>query len=159
MALRDHITPRITVPLVDGNTVAVRGLNLDDFTLLIGEHFEDVARIAELYAEHKNSIFSSKPFQEMILKTVSKFPRLVSEVISIAADEPDAKDVKLALGLQLAAIHAIIKQTMEEAGGLGNLIAQLRALAPGLVPVLERKLGGSNNTKPSRTSTGPGASK
>jgi hypothetical protein len=134
MALRDHVTPRIVVPLLGDNSVAVRGLNLDDFTFLLGEHLESVSKIAELYTAHKNSIFTAKPFQEFILAIAKDFPGVVSEVISIAADEPDVKDVRLGMGLQIGVLNAVIKLTMEEAGGLGNLFAQIRGIGAGLPP-------------------------
>lgn len=156
MALRDHITPRTIVPLLGDNTVAVRGLNLDDFTFLLGEHLEAASKIAELYAQHKNAIFTTKPFQEFVLGIAKDFPGLVSEVISIAADEPGS-EIKLGLGLQLAVLHAVIKQTMEEAGGLGNLFAQLRAVGAGaLVASLEAKGGTAGRSK---SSIGAGGNK
>lgn len=157
MALRDHVTPRIIVPLIGDNSVAIRGLNLDDFTFLLGEHLEAASKIAELYTQHKNSIFSTKPFQEFVLSIAKDFPGLVSEVISIAADEPDVKDIKLGLGLQLSVLNATIKLTMEEAGGLGNLIAHLRAVGAGVFA----KAAEAGDQKPSRSpvSTGPGGSR
>lgn len=156
MALRDHVTPRHNIPLVDGNSVDVRGLNLDDFSALLGNHLEAASKIADLYAKHQKSIFSKKPFQEFILSVAKDFPGFVSEVISAAADEPDAKSVKLSIGLQLAVLNSVIKLTMEEAGGLGNLIAQLRAVGVG---ALSAQADAGELDLPSSTSTGPGASK
>ena len=156
MALRDHVTPRISIPLTGDNGVAVRGLNLDDFSFLLGEHLEAASKIADLYAKHKNSIFSHKPFQEFVLSIAKDFPGFVSEVISVAADEPDAKDVKLGIGLQISVLNAIVKLTMEEAGGLGNLIAQLRALGVG---AMSAQADAGDKPHPSSTSTGPGANK
>lgn len=158
MALRDHVTPRHNIPLAGGNSVDVRGLNLDDFSALLGNHLESAAKIAELYAKHQNSIFSKKPFQDFILSIAKDFPGFVSEVISIAADEPDAKDVKLGVNLQLAVLNAVIKLTMEEAGGLGNLIAQIRAVGVGAMRARADADEGEP-ALPSSTSTGPGASK
>jgi hypothetical protein len=157
MALKDHVTPRHIVPLLGDNGVAVRGLNLDDFSFLLGEHLEAASKIADLYSKHKNSIFSQKPFQDFILSIAKDFPGLVSEVISVAADEPDTKDIRLGIGLQISVLNAIIKLTMEEAGGLGNLIAQLRAVGAG---VLAQNLADAGDKlAPFNTSTGPGANR
>lgn len=128
MPLAAHVTPRIVVPLLGGNDVAVRGLNLDDFAALMPSHFEAISKIAALYAEQKQAVFSSKAIGEFIIASANGFPHLISEVISMAADEPDARGVKLGTTLQISVLTAIVKLTIEEAGGLGNLFGQLRAL-------------------------------
>lgn len=126
MPLSAHITPRIAVPLLHGNTVLVRGLNLDDFTLILGTNMEAASKIAALYADQKQAAFSTSSFTAFIQTVASTFPGVVSEVISTAADEPDARNVKLGMSLQIGVLTAIVKLTVEEAGGLGNLFAQFR---------------------------------
>ncbi len=159
MPLMAHQTPRIEVPLLDGNTVSVRGFNLDDFLALMPNHLEPLSKIAELYAQHKTSVFSGRALQDFILHTARSFPGLLSEVISIAADEPEAKNVKLSTGLQISVLTAITKLTIEEAGGLGNLFAQLRDVGVKVL-VAQAELGGNSNEQaPFSGSSGNGASK
>lgn len=160
MPLAAHVTPRIVVPLLNGNDVAVRGLNLDDFAALMPSHFEAISKIAALYAEQKQAVFSSKAIGEFIIASANGFPHLISEVISMAADEPDARKVKLGTTLQISVLTAIVKLTIEEAGGLGNLFGQLRALGerlravqaeladPGRFP-FNNSTGNGENTSPS----------
>lgn len=157
MPLTAHQTPRMIVPLLSGNTVAVRGLNLDDFAALLPNHFEAVSKIAALYAEHKQSVFSSKAIGDFIMSSAVTFPGLVSEVISIAADEPEARDVKLGTSLQITVLTAIVKLTVEEAGGLGNLFGQLRELGVRLRAV-QAELA-VRPPHPSNNSTGSGESR
>ncbi len=126
MPLASHQPPRIIVPLLDGNSVALRGINLDDLMALMPTHFEALSKIATLYTEHQESVFSDRAMTQLILTVANTIPGVIAEVISIAADEPEAKDVRLSTGLQIACIQAILKLTVEEAGGLGNLFAQLR---------------------------------
>lgn len=145
MGLAQHQTPRIIVPLLGENTVALRGLNLDDFSALLVDHLEPVSKIADLYAEHKNSVFSNKAFQGFIIGIAKDFPAIVTEVISIAADEPDEKP-KLSTGLQISCLTAVMKLTVEEAGGLGNLFAQLAALGRGVIGTVASELGGPQAT-------------
>jgi len=133
MPLSAHVTPRIVVPLLDDNNVAVRGLNLDDFTALMPEHFDSITKIADLYSRHQTSVFSGKGLSEFLIASAKDFPNLLSEVISIAADEPDARNVKLGIALQISVLSAILKLTVEEAGGMGNLFAQLRVLGANVV--------------------------
>lgn len=131
--LASYQTPRIDVPLGQDQVVSLRGLNLDDFALLLQDHLEPISKAVDLYQQSKQDIYTSKNMQGFILAIVKDFPGLVSEVISIAADEPEAKKVKLGLGFQTSAIAAISKLTLEEAGGLGNLFASLAALARGVL--------------------------
>jgi hypothetical protein len=49
----------------------------------------------------------------------------------MCADEPSLKGKKMGLGIQISALSAIVKLTLEEAGGLGNLSATLAALVKG----------------------------
>lgn len=156
MALKDHVTPRMVVPLIGDNSVAVRGFNLDDFAALMPNHFEAVTKIAELYGQHKQSVFSGKAFSDFVLHCAKDFPGLVAEVISIAADEPDAKNVKLGTALQISILTAIVKLTVEEAGGLGNLFGQLRAL--GVNALLAQAELASQKPRPSNIFTGTGES-
>lgn len=133
MGLSQHITPRSIVPLLNDNTVAVRGLNLDDFSALLQNHLEPISKAVALYQAQRADIFATNNLQQFVLSVVKDFPGLVMEVISIASDEPEARDIKLGIGLQLTIVSEICKLTLEEAGGLGNLIASLAALGKGVV--------------------------
>jgi len=158
MPLMAHQTPRIIVPLLDGNTVAVRGFNLDDFAALIPGHLESISKVADLYAQHQQSVFSGKAFHEFLIAVAADFPGMLSEVISIAADEPEAKNVKLSTPLQLSVLTAIVKLTVEEAGGLGNLFGQLRVLGQNVLAVQAELAAASKQQATSSGSTGNGGS-
>lgn len=159
MPLSAHSTPRIEVPLLGGNSVSVRGFNLDDFMALMPNHLEELSKVAALYAQHKNSVFSNKAFQEFILSIAGGFPGIISEVISIASDEPDTKNVRLSTGLQISVLSAIMKLTVEEAGGLGNLFAQLRVLGANVVAAQVELRANSQKQPISNASTGTGGNK
>lgn len=161
MPLMAHVTPRIEVPLIGKNTVSVRGFNLDDFLALLPNHLEGLSKMAALYAQHKTSVFSGRAFQDFMLAAARDFPGLVMEVISIAADEPEAVSKKLSTGLQISVLTAIAKLTIEEAGGLGNLFAQLREIGRQVL-VAQAELGdndGSPKPPPFNSSSGNGGSK
>lgn len=159
MGLLQHQTPRVTVPLLDGNSVSLRGLGLDDIGALLAENLEDMSKIAELYTDQKVSIFSQKPFHDFLISLANKFPHLTMEVISRAADEPEAYEVKLGIGIQIACLTAVLKMTVEDAGGLGNLFAQIRTFAGSVAAAAEADAGGNRQQRRSAASTGRGGNR
>jgi hypothetical protein len=141
MGLRKHKTPTQTMPLLEGNTLTVRGLNLDDFTALLTNHLEPMSKAAALYDQHKKNSFSDTSFNNFMLTVAADFPGLVSEVISMcevlspeeeAEADPDEPVPPLGVGFQLTALSSILTLTVQEAGGMGNLFAQLAQLGKGV---------------------------
>lgn len=133
MALMDHKTTRIEIPLSDKNSFQVRGLDIDDMTHILANYLPAVSKAAELYKQHQESAFSNANFVNLCGVLATDFPGLTMEVISIAADEPEAKNVKIGLGPQIAALQAIFKLTIEDAGNVGNLFATAAAAAKGVL--------------------------
>lgn len=131
MGLAGYKTARETIPLPDGSNFQVRGLDVEDLGVLISNHLEPISHAAALYAKHKESAFSTANLSGLIGILATQFPGLVREVIALAADEPEAKNVRLGLAVETAALGAIVKLTVEDAGGLGNLFGQLAALLKG----------------------------
>jgi hypothetical protein len=117
---------RSEVPLPGDNpAIHVRGLGLEDFSVLITDHLAMVTEAAERYNAMKADIYAKQNLQGFILVLARDFPGLVMEVISLAADEPELKGFRLPIGPQLAAITEIARLTLVDAGGLGNLLAVL----------------------------------
>lgn len=131
MSWADYQPPTAEVPLGSGATGRVRGLNVDDLSSLITNHLEAISKAVALYAASKRDVYTSANLHAFVIQTASQFPGLVSEVISLAADEPSLKGKKIALGVQIAALNEIAKLTLEELGGLGNLSLVLANLAKG----------------------------
>lgn len=131
MALMDHKTARLEVPLSEDNSFSVRGLDIDDITHILTNYLPAVTKAAELWKQHQESTFTNVNFVNMCGVLSTEFPGLVMEVISIAADEPEAKNVRIGLGAQIAALQAIFKLTVEDAGNVGNLFATVAAAAKG----------------------------
>lgn len=131
MSWTDYKAPTAEIPLGNGATGAVRGLNADDLAILITNHLEPISKAVALYAAQKRDQFSTANLHAFVIQTASEFPGLVSEVISLAADEPSIRGKKIALGVQIAALNEIVKLTLVELGGLGNLTLVLANLAKG----------------------------
>lgn len=147
MALMDHKTARIEIPLGDDNSFSVRGLDAEDLGVLITNHLEPISRAVQLYSQHSTAAFTNSNFTQLCGVFVTEFPGLVMEVISIAADEPEAKGVKIGLGPQVSALTAIFKLTVEDAAGLGNLLATLSALTKGALQSAREGLPKQNQSR------------
>lgn len=147
MGLMQHKTARVEVPLSDDNSFAVRGLDADDLGVLLAGHLEPITHAAELYAKHNESAFTNANLVQFFGVLTTEFPGLVMEVISIAADEPEAKHVKIPLSAQLVALSAIFKLTIQDAGGVGNLFATLAALVKGALQNASKGLQQPNQSR------------
>lgn len=133
MSWADYQPPTAEVPLGGGATGKVRGLNVDDLSVLITNHLEPISKAVALYAKSKKDVYTTANLHAFVISTASEFPGLISEVISLAADEPALKDKKIAMGVQIAALNEILKLTLEELGGLGNLSLVVANLAKGVL--------------------------
>lgn len=109
----------------------VRGLCLEDMTFLVQNHLGPITRAAKLWQEQRADVIRTGNLAQFILTVVKDFPELAAEVISAAADELNeiatAKARRLPIASQIAALTAITRLTMEDAGGLKNLLAEMQA--------------------------------
>jgi hypothetical protein len=137
MELREYVIPKAAVPLPgkskDGTkpSFEVRGLCADDLTFLISLHHEPITRALKLYQESREDILATGRLNGFVLTLIKDFPALVAEVISAANDALDdetrAVVRKLPITTQLAAVTEIVRLTVEDAGGLKNLFAEMQA--------------------------------
>ena len=136
MLLKDYAIQRERIPLpgpkVNGEKpfFEVRGLNIDDMTMLVQIHLDPITRAVKLYQESRKDIFATGNLANFILSLARDFPGLTAEVISAASDslDDDTRKVasKLPAATQMLALTKIVNLTLEDAGGLGNLLAEMR---------------------------------
>lgn len=162
MGLSNFKMARTEILLPDKTSFSVRGLGLDDFTVLITNNLSAITQAAEAYEVYQRSSAKIASMQGFFMILLKNYPGLMSEVISIAADEPDAKNVKLPIGVQTAALTEIGRLTLADAGGLGNLLAMLPMLLKGAGAVqvaasLEQALSNASigDSERSATSSSP----
>ena len=131
MAIKDVKIARSTIAAPGKATFDVRGLCLEDMTFLISRHIGPITRALKMYQESQQDIVATGNIQGFVLSVVKDFPALASEVISVAADEHDDEALEIArrlpIGTQIAALTEITRLTVEEAGGLKNLLAEMQA--------------------------------
>lgn len=136
MKLSDYtiLREKITLPgkPVDGVKpfFEVRGLCLDDMTFLVQRHLGPITRALKLWQESREDVLRTGNVAQFAMTIAKDFPELAAEVISAAADELDegatAKARQLPIAAQIAALAAIARLSVEDAGGLGNLLAEMR---------------------------------
>lgn len=130
-SLADYEIVRVAVPLPGQKQIMVRGLSSDDLTYLISLHLEEIIKAVKLYQESRADILVTGNFSQFIMTIARDFPGVIAEVISAATDSHDeasrATARKLPMPTQMLLMDAIVKLTMEEAGGLKNLLAEMQA--------------------------------
>lgn len=135
MALSDYQPLTETVQL-RGTSVTVRGINLEDVSVLINEHFSDADKIFSLYDEASGS-GQADIAAAVIVRLIQQAPSLAAHLISLASDEPENREHarKLSLIHQVELLKTIANLTFEEAGGARKFVEGLTTLLPNLVPV------------------------
>lgn len=107
-----------SVQLAGGNSFDVRGLSLNDFAILIREHFPDLDAIMVLI-DHGIEQINRDQAQTIATTLVSQAPGLVANIIATAAGEGDASDAeKLPGPVQIKALLTIGELTFAEVGGI-----------------------------------------
>lgn len=156
MSWADYQPPTAEVPLGGGKTGTVRGLNVDDLSTLLSSQLDPVAEAVALYAASKKDVYTTANLHAFVISCAKQFPSLVSEVISLAADEPSLREKKIGIGVQIAALNEIVRLTLEELGGLGNLSLVVANLAKGALSEYPMR-GPAQNETPSPGSIGDAA--
>jgi hypothetical protein len=137
MLLKDFVIPRSKINLpgrkIDGVQpfFEVRGITLDDMTFLVQQHLAPITKAIKLYQESREDIMVSGNLQGFVMTLARDFPNLAAEVISAASDSLDDETRKVAKALpiatQIQALSEITRLTLEDAGGLKNLLAEMQA--------------------------------
>jgi hypothetical protein len=126
MTWTDYKVPTTMIDTGDGQQRPVRGLSLDDMSMLIVDHLDSMMEITTLYIKSQKDVLAVTNMTDLVMLCVKTFPDFVSEVISIVTDAPELRKMRLPAGLQIKIIQATLKMTIEDVGGLGNLSAILQ---------------------------------
>lgn len=117
----------------DKPLMEVRGLSLEDVTVLIRDRYDDIARLRDMAGLAQSEIYSRLQADNFVLKILTEAPELGAEIIARAADQLDQADKAklLPLGLQLKIMQVIVKLTLEDIGGPKGLAALMDSMTPG----------------------------
>lgn len=113
-----------------GGSVTVRGLALDDITVLLHNKLADLDDLMALYGDHVDDRVAITATAQYAIGLVRRSPDLVATIISLAADEPEleAKARRLPMPTQVKLIERIVELTFVEAGGVKKFIESLMNL-------------------------------
>lgn len=122
MALKDIQIPKVNVMVGTDSSFAVRGLSTSDIEFLVRAHGESMR---ELFNDFVNGETKLTDLGPVLKQLISRAPRLVSDVINLAADA-DAEDAlmtpKLPMSIQVNALTSIVGLTLSVEGDMGKAL-------------------------------------
>jgi len=113
---------------------SVRGLNTLDVTWLVQHYLPQIeVAVTKTLAEAKRTGKPPDPLS-VLISMVPAVPTVFAEVVSRMSGEKLVNVQKLKLGYIVLAVSEILKLTVEEAGDLGNIVADLVATVQAALP-------------------------
>lgn len=133
MAIADFVVPSEEITLPGGVKFAVRGLSLEDVTLLLSSHGP---AMEDFFRRYSGDVQANA--MQVGMSLVAQAPALVAHIIAIAADEPEMADRvrKFPLTMQQATLEKIAKLTFDASGGPGKFIEAVIRLVKGTTNLL-----------------------
>lgn len=142
MGLKDFTPATETVAYPDGN-FAVRGLSLEDLTVLVRAHYKPLSELFDRYVGEAAAAAADEvsggqlklgDVSDVVLEVLETAPGLLADVISRAAGEPDQAHMArmLPTSTQIDAIEKVIRLTLEAEGGLEKLVGTVSKLGSSL---------------------------
>ena len=134
MGLTAFIPATEKVALPGGGEFAVRGLSLEDFTVLLRDHYDPMEAIFQRYINEvalekvdrdiMDGTLGLADMRTVVLDALREAPGLIGDVIARAADETENPHIArlLPVGVQIEAVQKIVTLTLQAEGGLEKLI-------------------------------------
>ncbi len=132
------------VELPGGGSFAVRGLSLEDFTVLLRAHYEPISTLFDRYVaesaaeavdqKETGGVMGLGDVRGVVLEALEHAPGLIGDVIARAAGETENphRARLLPMGVQIDAIEKVIRLTLDAEGGLEKLVETVSRLAGSL---------------------------
>lgn len=125
MALGDYTPERSEIRHRETVLATVRGLNLDDLSLLVRAHAEDMQALLAMARKESGGVLSNLEIDGFLFKLIGELPVFAATVVAIAADEPEGGEAarRLPLPIQVKALLEIVRLTFEDTGGPKAFVA------------------------------------
>lgn len=130
MGLKNYTPERHEIPLKN-NPFLVRGLSLEDISVLINRHLPDIEALFDLFTSgHDLSKLDDNAFKNLAASIVGQAPGFAANLIALAADEPDSakQAAMLPAPVQINAVIKIGDLTFSEVGGIKKGMESIAAL-------------------------------
>jgi len=120
------------VRLSKDNEFQVRAVTFPDLAMIVQTRLPEVVAILAKYQESRELGSPVKSVSEIAIMAARDFPTMTSEIISLCVHGEIVTEAmretiqSLPFPIQLQALISIGQLTVEEAGGLGNLLAEFR---------------------------------
>ncbi len=139
MALADFTPERVAIHYKGKALAEVRGLCLEDVSLLVRYHLNDLQRLVELMRGADGDLFARLNMDGFLLKLISDAPVLTGNVIAVASDEPSNGEQarRLPLPVQIRILQEIVRLTFEDVGGPKAFVALVTEMIGKQLPKAE----------------------
>jgi len=136
MSLKDFVIHKEQVSF-RGGVLEVRGLALNDVTVIARDHLAELDRLFNLYDSDVTRNAAMSESAAFAVKLIQESPQLVATMIALACDDPASVDKAqcLPLPVQVETVRKIIELTFEEAGGAKKFFDSLVELVSGVMPL------------------------
>ena len=124
MALADFEPTKVVIEHNGKPLVSVRGLCLDDISILVRAHLIVLNKLVEQAKSNvQGGVFGVNDL--FMLELMGKAPDVAWDIIALAADEPEYGDTarKMPASLQIKILSEVMRLTMEDIGGPKALVA------------------------------------
>ena len=137
-------TPKTETVEIPGGSFTVRGLALEDFSILLREHYPAMQGLFEQYVQEAaldkvdtdvtGGSMGLADMNAVVLDTLRLAPALIGDTIALASDEFDLRHTArlLPVGVQIDAIGKVVTLTLEAEGGMEKLAETITQLVTGL---------------------------
>lgn len=124
---------------VAAQTISVRGISLDDLMKLFRVHGgQMVSTFNSMLAKYKDRA-DDLDMAQIVLQIAEQAPDLVADTIVLAMDTPNEERLaafnvakRLPIPVQLSCAEHIVRLTLEEHGGLGELVETVTRMVGGM---------------------------
>lgn len=141
MSLNDYQPERAEIKIDRRSNFHVRGVSLNDMTIVLREHAGDVERMVQMYNSIADASGKRDIGSDVITMMLTDMPVLAAKIIAACSDEENVdlrKIIHLPIPAQLSALSSIMRLTFAEVGGIKKfakeLLVQLNAMGFSIVP-------------------------
>jgi hypothetical protein len=139
MALRDYTPPRTVIRDRGSPLMEVRGLNLDDISVLLARYTDDVRQMYELLkGSDQAQMVAVMASADFLPRVIVEVPSLAYSIIAAGADAGDEERAvipKLSLAIQVESLTEIMRLTLEDLGGPNGVAALIRKMVRKQLPI------------------------